>query len=522
VDGFSSVTASYCLSDTLPIQGSNNMVADPRFVDPVVLNYQLQPGSPALDAGDPAHALDPDLTVADIGAPYFYHVTDYPYTIGETVVINEVLANSGAGSDWIELHNRTRAAINIGGWFLSDDKATPAKYRIPPGTVIPAGGYLTYDEAANFGAASVDVNKVTPFALSDTGESVYLTSAVNDELTDYQTKEDFGPSLEGETLGAYYKPSTDSYNFVAMKTATPGAANSGPRVGPVVISEIMYHPTIDGDAEYIELLNISPTGVTLYDALKGKAWRISDGIEYEFPTSPPITIAPGERIILTKSLARFNAVFGASVLPGTRTFEWITGGLSNGGETLQLDRPGAVDALNVVQYIREDRVNFSDSLPWPTSPDGTGPSLTKTSEKDYGNDYLNWLALPASPGAAAPGARFSSWAASHGVSGSGNDPDKDGVPNLLEYALGTDPLMPSLSRTPLLSLGDYQTTISYEVDTSVPDLDYILEASTDLALWAPVDTVPTGMVNGKQTRSLMESTAGQPHRFFRLGISLKP
>jgi hypothetical protein len=113
VDGFSSMTASYCLSDTLPIEGTNNIVMDPRFVDPVVLNYQLQPGSPALDAGDPAHALDPDHTIADLGAPYFYHVTDYPYTIGETVVINEVLANSGAGSDWIELHNRTRAAINI-------------------------------------------------------------------------------------------------------------------------------------------------------------------------------------------------------------------------------------------------------------------------------------------------------------------------------------------------------------------------------------------------------------------------
>ena len=388
--------------------------------------------------------------------------------------------------------------------------------------MIPAGGYATYDEATNFGAASVDVNKITPFALSDTGESIYLTSAVNDELTDYQTKEDFGPSAEGVTLGSYYKPSTDSYNFVAMKTATPGAANSGPRVGPVVISEIMYHPTLDGDAEYVELLNISSTGVTFYDALKGKAWRISDGIEYEFPSTPPVTIAPGERIILTKSMARFNEVFGATVPPNTRTFEWITGGLSNGGETLQLDRPGAVDGLNIIQYIREDRVNYSDSLPWPTSPDGTGPSLSKVSEKEYGNDSLNWQAVPASPGAAAPGARFSSWAANHGVSGSGNDPDMDGVPNLLEYALGTDPLTPSLSRTPLLSMGDQQMTITYEVDTSVPDLDYILESSADLNLWTPVDTVSMAMVNGRQTRGLAEPTAGRSHRFYRLGISLKP
>ena len=50
-------------------------------------------------------------------------------------------------------------------------------------------------------------------------------------------KEDFGASAEGETLGSYYKPSTDSYNFVAMTTPTPSAPNSKPRLGPVVISE---------------------------------------------------------------------------------------------------------------------------------------------------------------------------------------------------------------------------------------------------------------------------------------------
>ena len=38
-----------------------------------------------------------------------------------TVAINEVLANSNAGaSDWIEVHNTTAEAIDIGGWFLSD------------------------------------------------------------------------------------------------------------------------------------------------------------------------------------------------------------------------------------------------------------------------------------------------------------------------------------------------------------------------------------------------------------------
>ena len=261
VDSFSTLTTSYSLSDTIALVGSNNLLTDPLFVDPTVLNYQLQAASPAINAGDPAHALDADSTRVDIGAEYTFSASHYPYTISETVVINEILANSGVASDWIELHNRTNVPVNIGGWFLSDDAANLLKYRIPVGTIIPANGYLVYYESTNFGSASVDPNKITAFALSDVGETVYLSSAVNDQLTDYQSKEDFGPSTEGESLGAYYKRSTDSYNFVAMKTPTPGAPNSLPRVGPIVISEIMYNPAGSGtgDAEYIELLNVTVT-----------------------------------------------------------------------------------------------------------------------------------------------------------------------------------------------------------------------------------------------------------------------
>ncbi len=284
----------------------------------------------------------------------------------------------------------------------------------------------------------------------------------------------------------------------------------------------MYHPSLDADAEYIELLNISAAGVTLYDAVKAKAWRISEGITFEFSSTAPLTMAPGERVILTKNLAHFNAVFGAGVPAGTKILEWITGGLSNSGENLQIDRPGAVDALNILQYVREDRVNYSDTIPWPSGPDGTGPSLTKISEKDYGNDFINWTASAGSPGSVAPGSRFASWASTHGVAGGSDDPDKDGVVNLMEYALGTNPQVSSPSDSPLFSMGSHQVQIRYEVDTTVPDVDYFLETSTDLNLWTTVDAVPVSMVDGRQTRVFDDSTNGLSHRFYRLGIRLKP
>jgi hypothetical protein len=53
-----------------------NLEADPRFVDAAAGDYHLLAVSPAIDAGDPAAALDPDGTRADIGPFAFAQVTE--------------------------------------------------------------------------------------------------------------------------------------------------------------------------------------------------------------------------------------------------------------------------------------------------------------------------------------------------------------------------------------------------------------------------------------------------------------
>ena len=524
VDSFSSVTAAYSLSDTVAIAGTHNLVEDPRFVDPVVLNYQLQPDSPAVDSGDPAHAPDPDTTIADRGAAYLYQATDYPYTIGETVVINEILANSGSAADWIELHNRTQSPIDISGWFLSDDGTNLSKYRIPAGTILPAGGYVTYYEDANFGAASIDPDKITAFALSDIGETVYLSSAVNNELTDYQSKEEFGASAEGESLGAYYKPSTDSYNFVAMTAATPSAANSGPRVGPIVISEIMYNPPGSGDLEeYIELRNISAAPVTLYDSVKQKPWSMTDGVEFLFPTGPAaLTIDAGERVVLARNLFTYESKYGYT--PAKR-YQWTSGSLDNGGETLQLAKPGGVDGLNLTQYIRIDRVAYDDDLPWITTPDGDGPSLTKIADKEYGNDFANWTAAAANPGAVSPGSSFATWIAASGLplgeQGPDADSDGDGRSNLIEYALGSSVTVRDAAPPFSLSFDNGWAVLHYNFRTDLPGTLIRLEQSATLApgSWTPLGSAALGISGGLQHREAEIPTSGIPKTFFRMLVA---
>lgn len=317
------------------------------------------------------------------------------------IVINEILAHSdGYPNDWVELYNTTGSPINISGWFLSDSDIDKYKYEIAANTWIESGGYLVFTRDDHFGG---------DFALSENGETFHLCSPVG---TGYVEEETFGASERNVAFGRHYKASTDSYNFVAMSSNTPGvsyqgAPNACPKVGPIVINEIMYHPTdIEGDAEYIELLNVSGSPVTLYDYTTSEPWKITlDNDEYYFPSATPATIVAGGYFLLIKDITAFTIKHG---VPLCDFAVWTDGSLSNGGEKVEISMPGDVNASLERQYIRVDRVNYSDgSHPlvddlWPTDPDGTGTSLFRVVSANYGNDVINWQSAIATPGVLNP------------------------------------------------------------------------------------------------------------------------
>ncbi|MBN1846002.1 MAG: lamin tail domain-containing protein, partial [Sedimentisphaerales bacterium] len=281
------------------------------------------------------------------------------------VLIHELLAHADTEpSDWIELYNATAGPIDIGGWFLSDDDQDLKKYEIEENYILPAGGYAVFKADPNFGPGSTDPGAVTPFALSENGEKVYLTSGSVGKLTGlYSTERSFGPSAPDVAFGHYVK-STGGNDFVAMSSNTPGWANAYPKIGPLVITEIAYHPASNGDAEYVELVNVSGAALTLYDAVKGEPWRFVDdgnddspGLVYRFPTETPLTLAAGEYLLLVKDEAAFTSVFG-SAPPGVTVLAWglANGSLSNGGEKPEIQMPGDLDDTER-QWIRVDRVS---------------------------------------------------------------------------------------------------------------------------------------------------------------------
>ncbi len=282
---------------------------------------------------------------------------DAPANIA-AVVVNEVLTHTDAPVlDAIELFNPTAAAVDISGWFLTDDLRTPAKFRIPNGTSISAGGYLVFDED--------DFNKtpgVPPsFTLSSQGDEVYLFSATADgTLTGYSQGFGFKGAANGVSFGRYTN-SVGEILYPAQRSLTLGAVNSGPAIGPVVINEIYYDPSVTGD-EFVELKNITSSPVKLYDpAFPTNTWRLG-GVDFVFP--PNVEIPANGLIVISgieTNVFRQHAGLPASI----PIYGPFGGNLQNNGELLELLRPDGVAyetngaiVTPVVPYVVVDWVRY--------------------------------------------------------------------------------------------------------------------------------------------------------------------
>jgi hypothetical protein len=168
--------------------------------------------------------------------------------------------------------------VNLGGWFLTDEPDTPKKFRIPDGTVIGAGGFALFHEA-QFNPTPGLSNS---FSLRAEGDDLYLFSAdAAGNLTGYSHGFSFGAAERGVDFGRY-RLSTGEDDFTAQAANSLGGANAGPKIGPVVINEIHYHPDA-GDDEFIELRNLTDEPVALFDpSVPTNTWRLN-GLGFDFP-----------------------------------------------------------------------------------------------------------------------------------------------------------------------------------------------------------------------------------------------
>jgi hypothetical protein len=301
------------------------------------------------------------------------------------VLINEALTHTDLPAvDAIEIYNPTGGSADIRGWYLTDDRREPKKALIPsePQYNIAAGGYavITQDDFGDDPGPSMP-----GFYLNSHGEQVYIYSADGGgNLTGYSHGFRFGAAENGVSFGRHVSSDSQEH-FVAQSSNTLGSANAGPKVGPVVISEIYYHP-VEGEIEYIELTNISGGTVNLWDDSSGgepSNTYIVDGIGFAF--DPATTIGAGGTLIIVDTdsprMAEPPAYgpFGGGAV------------LDSAGETITLAWPDTPD-FDYVPYVTMDEIEYDDESPWPNA-DGNGLALKRINNSTFGNDPANWEAV---------------------------------------------------------------------------------------------------------------------------------
>jgi len=315
------------------------------------------------------------------------------------VVVNEILTRPAAPlSDTVEIHNPADTPAPIGGWWLSDDRGTPRKFRIPAGSTIPPRGYVTFSEA--------DFNRpeagAAAFAFSANGDDVWIFSAdAAGNLTGYSDGFAFGAAARGVSFGRHTN-SVGAIRHPAQSTTTLSQPNAGPRVGPVVINEILATPA-PGDAPFVEIRNLQGSPVALFDPeAPTNTWRL-DGISFSFP--PGIVLPAGGLAVVTATdPVAFRTRHGID--PSVPVMGPYPGVLQPRGETLRLERPETPEARPdgtwLVPYVVVDEVTYEDRAPWPAAVALGGVSLERKEPVAYADDPANWRASMVEPSPGLP------------------------------------------------------------------------------------------------------------------------
>lgn len=295
---------------------------------------------------------------------------------------------------------------------------------------------------------------------------------------------------------------------IEFTSSSPGTL---PYNQSIVISQVMYHPANpstqeelaasldDTDFEFIELLNISNTTLNLTPL------SFTDGITFDFSTSTISSLAPSQRVLLVKNIQAFEARYGT----GHPIAGEYSGKLSNSGETITL-------SFGLSETVKS--FTYTDTSPWPESPDGSGPSMVLIAPFTNPDHTIasNWRASFTS--IATPGQ-----ADDNAFTGNPHaDDDNDGLSALMETAVGTATGTPNALPLSFSLNPDGSLLVSYTRNLALSNVALDLQTSQNLEVWANVSeslTPDSRQVNGQLETliwTISPAEPGETKKFIRL------
>jgi hypothetical protein len=332
---------------------------------------------------------------------------------------------------------------------------------------------------------------------------------------------DFAAAFRGETLGRWPN-GAGTGTLVSMTSNTLGSPNLGAQVGPVIISEVMYHPLgASGDlSEFVEICNAGSVSESLAN------WKLRGGADFDFTAGH--LLAPGAVLVVVAfdpltqptQAAAFRAEYGIALgVPLVGPF--TDGPLGNDTGTVRLQRPDSPPSEDPGYYpqVTEDEVIYLSEAPWSVDAAGNGQSLHRVGPDLFGNFASSWTGKPPTPGTGP--FDYRNWAANHpgaDLSDPAADLDGDGLSNDDERIWGLDPTSGS-SNSPYVAMPDaIARTFSYtRRDPVVTGISYTVWTSPDLLTWSEdlgARQEQTSLLNEVETVQVTVSAAPVDGRLF--------
>jgi len=454
------------------------------------------------------------------------------------IVINEVLTHTDPPlKDSIELLNTTSQTINIGGWYLSDSAEDFKKYQFPANQTISPNAYLVIDESQfNPDPTNPDANG---FALSSSkGDSVWLMEADQDgKLVRFVDHVEFDAARNAEPFGRWPNATGKLY---PLSQHTPGTTNAAPRVGPLLVTEVHYNPrSKNPEHQFIEIANLSTEYVPMAN------WKLRGGVDYDFPgwaVLPPngllllVNFSPDDPYKLEDFRTQYPLLPEKAPMLGP----WEDGDLELDAHNIRLLRPDDLLALPgetpFYPMVIEEEFQYFGQAPWPTTPITNNHSIHRRSLTNWAFEATHWQSLEPTPGLHAN--LYGDDTDSDGMSdiwetrvfGHLNnlptaDSDLDTLPNLLEYAMGSDPADPvsGIQFSTSLDAEDH-LTLTYRRLTIHPGIHYQIQIADKLGNWVAVDDL-TEIISAVQDGDYTTLTvrdkspvSANPSRFLRVLI----
>lgn len=248
------------------------------------------------------------------------------------IVINEVVP-AGAGSGFVEFYNPTASAIDIGGWYLSDDPGDLSKFQIPGSLTIPTAGL------ASVGFTESSLTPASPTV-------VYLTQA---DGTTVANAINTAMPLDGRSLGRKPAGSGAWFLFTSPTRDAPNSSSGG--LGTFISLNEIHVDSESGTVDWVELYNSGATSVSTAGLFIASQPDLSDKVPLSgnlgatglasWTTAFPAT---GNEIQLFVSDAS-NKIIAAAAIP-IADGRAHSAAYPDGGETFFVSVAGSQDAPN--------------------------------------------------------------------------------------------------------------------------------------------------------------------------------